>query len=60
MIDEASEQRLVDELRAEVDAAFAEAQASPTPGSDAIFDHVYARAPGRLDGQRRSAAQEAG
>jgi pyruvate dehydrogenase E1 component alpha subunit len=60
LIDEASEQRLVDELRADVDAAFAEAQASPAPGSDAIFDHVYAREPARLDAQRRSAAKEAG
>jgi pyruvate dehydrogenase E1 component alpha subunit len=60
LIDEAAEQRLVQELRAEVDAAFAEAQDSPEPGSDAIFDHVYARAPGRLEAQRRAAAQEAG
>ena len=61
LIDEASEQRLVEELRAGVDAAFAEAQESPAPGADAIFDHVYARPPERLDAQRRAAAaQEAG
>jgi TPP-dependent pyruvate/acetoin dehydrogenase alpha subunit len=60
LVDEASEQALVEELRAEVDAAFAEAQASPAPGSDAIFDHVYARAPGRLEAQRAAAAREAG
>jgi TPP-dependent pyruvate/acetoin dehydrogenase alpha subunit len=60
LIDEASEQRLVEELRAEVDAAFAEAQASPAPGSEAIFDHVYVRPPGRLEAQRRAAAEEAG
>ena len=33
LIDEASEQALVEELRAEVDAAFAEAQASAPPGA---------------------------
>ena len=48
------------ELQAEVDAAFAEAQASPPPGPEALFDHVYARAPGRLEAQRAAAAREAG
>jgi TPP-dependent pyruvate/acetoin dehydrogenase alpha subunit len=60
LIDEAAEQRLVQELRGEVDAAFAEAQAIPSPGPEAIFDHVYARAPGRLEAQRAAAAREAG
>jgi TPP-dependent pyruvate/acetoin dehydrogenase alpha subunit len=60
LVDEASEQALVEELRAEVDAAFAEAQASPAPGSGALFDHVYARAPGRLEAQRAAASREAG
>jgi TPP-dependent pyruvate/acetoin dehydrogenase alpha subunit len=59
LTDEASEERLVDELRAEVDAAFAEAEASATPGAEAIFDHVYARPPGRLDAQRAAATSRA-
>jgi TPP-dependent pyruvate/acetoin dehydrogenase alpha subunit len=59
LIDEASEQALVEELRAEVDAAFAEAAASVQPGAEGIFDHVYARPPGRLDAQRASASQRA-
>ena len=46
LIDEASEQALVEELRAEVDAAFAEAAASAQPGAEGIFDHVYARRAG--------------
>ena len=54
LIDEASEQALVEELRAEVDAAFAEAAASVQPGAEGIFDHVYARAPARLDAGARS------
>jgi pyruvate dehydrogenase E1 component alpha subunit len=58
LIDEASEQRLVEELRAEVDAAVAEAEASVPPGPEALFDHVYARPPGRLDRQRAEATGE--
>ena len=60
LVDEASEQALVEELRAEVDAAFAEAEASAPPGAEAIFDHVYERPPGRLDAQRAAASQRAG
>jgi pyruvate dehydrogenase E1 component alpha subunit len=55
LVDEASEQALVQELRAEVDAAFAEAQASAAPGADGIFDHVWARPPARFDDQRAAA-----
>jgi pyruvate dehydrogenase E1 component alpha subunit len=58
LIDEASEQRLVEELRAEVDAAVAEAEASVPPGPEALFDHVYARPPGRLARQRAEATGE--
>jgi len=59
LVDEASEQALVQELRAEVDAAFAEAQDSAPPGAEGIFDHVYARASGRLEAQRAAAEHRA-
>jgi pyruvate dehydrogenase E1 component alpha subunit len=52
LIDSASEERLIAKLRAEFDAAFAEAEAAAPPGADAMFDHVYARPPGRLERQR--------
>jgi TPP-dependent pyruvate/acetoin dehydrogenase alpha subunit len=55
LIDEDSEQRLVAELRAEFDAAVAEVEARAAPGPDALFDHVYARPPARLEQQRREA-----
>jgi pyruvate dehydrogenase E1 component alpha subunit len=55
LIDEDSEQRLVAELRAEFDAAVAEVEAGEPPGPDALFDHVYARPPARLEQQRREA-----
>src|SRR6188472_4202483 len=59
LVDEASEEALVAQLRAEVDAAFAEAQDSAPPGVEGIFDHVYARAPTRLDAQRAAAERRA-
>jgi pyruvate dehydrogenase E1 component alpha subunit len=55
LIDEDSEQRQVAELRAEFDAAVAEVEAGAPPGVDAVFDHVYARPPARLEQQRREA-----
>jgi pyruvate dehydrogenase E1 component alpha subunit len=55
LIDAASEEELVAALRADYDAAFAEAEARSAPGSDALFDHVYARPPQRLERQRREA-----
>jgi pyruvate dehydrogenase E1 component alpha subunit len=55
LVDEAAEQRLVEELRAEFDAAMADAEAAPAPGAGALFDHVYARPPQRLERQRREA-----
>src|SRR3954453_13921278 len=55
LVDEASEQALVQELRAEADAAFAEAQDSAAPGAEGIFDHVYARPPARFGDQRAAA-----
>jgi pyruvate dehydrogenase E1 component alpha subunit len=55
LIDEDSEERLVAELRAEFDAAVAEVEAGAQPGVEAVFDHVYARPPERLEQQRRRA-----
>ena len=55
LIDEASEARLVQELTAQFDAAMAEVEAAPAPGPEALFDHVYARPPERLERQRREA-----
>jgi pyruvate dehydrogenase E1 component alpha subunit len=52
LVDEASEERMVEELRADFDAAFVEVEAAAAPGLGALFDHVYARPPGRLEGQR--------
>ena len=52
LIDSASEERLIAKLRAEFDAAFAEAEAAAAPEADAMFDHVYARPPARLGRQR--------
>ena len=60
LIDEASEQRLVDELRADVDARLRRgAGRARRPAADDLRPRLRA-APGRLDAQRRSAAQEAG
>jgi pyruvate dehydrogenase E1 component alpha subunit len=55
LADEASEQRLVEELTAEFDAAMAEVEAAPAPGAEALFDHVYGKPPERLVRQRREA-----
>jgi pyruvate dehydrogenase E1 component alpha subunit len=55
LADEAAEKRLVDELRAEVDAAFAAAESAPAAGAGALFDHVYADPPERLRRQRAAA-----
>ncbi len=58
LADEAAEERLVDELREEVDAAFAAAEAAPAAGPAALFDHVYADPPDRLRRQRAAATGE--
>ncbi len=60
LVDEGSEERLLAELRAEFDAAFAEVEAAPAPGSAALFDHVYERPPPRLERQRADAAGDGG
>jgi pyruvate dehydrogenase E1 component alpha subunit len=56
LIDEASEERLVEALTAEFDAAMAEVEAAPAPGAEALFDHVYGKPPERLEQQRREAS----
>jgi pyruvate dehydrogenase E1 component alpha subunit len=55
LVDEASEHRLLEELRAEFDAAMAAVEAAPSPGPGALFDHVYERPPARLERQRGEA-----
>jgi pyruvate dehydrogenase E1 component alpha subunit len=55
LVGEESEQRLLAELRDEFDAAVAVVEAASPPGADALFDHVYAQPPGRLEQQRREA-----
>jgi TPP-dependent pyruvate/acetoin dehydrogenase alpha subunit len=52
LVDEASEEAAVAELRAEVDAAVTEAEATPGPGPAGMFDHVYAEPPARVAAQR--------
>jgi pyruvate dehydrogenase E1 component alpha subunit len=58
LADEAAEAALVQELRAEIDAAVEEVEAAPPVGPEAIFDHVFARAPQRVARQRAAAAGE--
>jgi pyruvate dehydrogenase E1 component alpha subunit len=58
VIDTASEERMVEELRAEFDAAMAAAEAAPPPGPQALFDHVYAQPPERVERQRAEAGAE--
>jgi pyruvate dehydrogenase E1 component alpha subunit len=60
LVDDASEEVLTAALTAEVDAAVAEAEAGAPPGPEAMFDHVYARPPQRMAGQRAAATGEAG
>jgi len=52
LVDAAGEERVVEELTAEFDAAFAAVEAAEPPGPEALFDHVYERPPERLEQQR--------
>ncbi len=52
LTDDAAEAALEAEHKALVDAAVAEAEATPPLGPAAMFDHVFARPPQRLDDQR--------
>jgi TPP-dependent pyruvate/acetoin dehydrogenase alpha subunit len=42
----------VEELRAQFDAVMASVEAAPKPGAEAMFEHVYAKEPGRVRRQR--------
>jgi len=55
LADEGSEARLMDELRAQFDAAFAAVEAAPAAGAETLFEHAYARPPARLERQLRTA-----
>jgi 2-oxoisovalerate dehydrogenase E1 component alpha subunit len=46
------EERLLDEARSEVEAAVAEARGAEAPGSDTLFEDVYATEPWHLREQR--------
>jgi pyruvate dehydrogenase E1 component alpha subunit len=59
LVDDAGEQALVERLKAEVDAAVEAVEAAPAPGPEAMFDHVFARPPGRVAAQRAAATGEA-
>lgn len=51
LLDEAGEERLREELKAEVDAAVAEAEALPRSRPEQIFEHVYSNPPARMMSQ---------
>ena len=58
--DDAKEQKLQDEIKAEVAAALAEAEASPAPAPLTVFDHVYERLTPHLEAERKELAAELG
>jgi pyruvate dehydrogenase E1 component alpha subunit len=60
LVSEDDEAAMAASLKEEVDAAVAEAEATPTPGPAGMFDHVYARSPARVEAQRRAATEDAG
>jgi pyruvate dehydrogenase E1 component alpha subunit len=55
LVDQASEARMVEELRAQFDAVTAEVEAAPKPGPEAMFSEVYAAPPPRVTDQRDAA-----
>lgn len=59
LVDEDGERALSEQLRAEVDAAVAEAEASAVPGPEAMFDEVYAQPPQRMAAQRAALREQA-
>jgi pyruvate dehydrogenase E1 component alpha subunit len=59
LVDEDGERALSEQLRAEVDAAVAEAEASAVPGPEAMFEEVYAQPPQRMAAQRAALGGEA-
>lgn len=55
LLDEERERALEAELRAEIDAALARAEAAPPPALGTLFDDVYAKRPWHLEEQLRNA-----
>jgi TPP-dependent pyruvate/acetoin dehydrogenase alpha subunit len=58
--DDAKEQKLLEEVKAEVAAAFAEAEASAVPEPLSVFDYVYEKRTPHLDAERAELAAELG
>lgn len=58
--DDAKEQKLQEEVKAEVAAAFAEAEASPAPDPITVLDYVYEKRTPHLDAERKELAAELG
>jgi pyruvate dehydrogenase E1 component alpha subunit len=56
--DDVKEQKLLDEVKAEVAAALAEAEASPPPQPLTVFDHVYEKLTPQLEAERKELAAE--
>ena len=58
LTDDAAEAALVAEFKADVNAAVEEVEAAAPVGPEAMFDHVYARPPARVQLQRRAVTGE--
>jgi 2-oxoisovalerate dehydrogenase E1 component alpha subunit len=56
----ADEERLIDELNREIDAAVERYLATPGPRPEAMFDHLYAELPAALVGQRAAVSAGVG
>jgi pyruvate dehydrogenase E1 component alpha subunit len=59
LLEEGEEERLREELAAEVNEAVAEAESHPPADASHIFEHVYADPPSRVEAQRARATGEA-
>jgi pyruvate dehydrogenase E1 component alpha subunit len=55
--DDDAERELAGWVDSTIDAAWAVVDSTPDPGSDGLFDHVYANEPGRVARQRAAAAR---
>ncbi len=58
--DDVKEQRLQDEIKAELAAALAEAEASPVPDPLTVFDYTYEKLTPHLEAERKELAAELG
>jgi len=56
----ADEERLIDEVNREIEAAVEEYLATPPPRAESMFDHLYAELPPALKAQREAVAASAG